>query len=280
MVHNKARRESKRNGSVRISSSKIDNALVGKKGDENLVLLGLRSPTIESLDRKPCMIYPNDKYEEMFWDSFMAIILLITCFITPINLAFSEETEEVQWYVVFNYVIDFLFACDIIVNFNCATQNEAYDIDDDRYSIAKKYLKGWFIIDTLAIMPFSVIIGAFSGSSEIDTLSQSETDIQANQFVRVARLSKLYKLVKITRLFRLFKFMQNKNKAVKKLNSAMKMGMAFERLAFFLLVLVLLSHFIGCFWGVAGLLLLWCWAYEKTAPRFLPGSSSCCSAAG
>ena len=66
--------------------------------------------------------------------------------------------------------------------------------------------------------------------------------------MRVARLSKLYKLVKLTRLFRLLKFMQNTNKAVLKLNSTIKVGMAFERLIFLLLIMVLLSHFIGCFW--------------------------------
>jgi hypothetical protein len=42
--------------------------------------------------------------------------------------------------------------------------------------------------------------------------------------------------------------MQNKNKIVKKLNSALKIGIAFERLTFFLLILLLLSHFVGCFW--------------------------------
>ena len=46
----------------------------------------------------------------------------------------------------------------------------------------------------------------------------------------------------------MFKFMQNKNKIVKRLNSALKIGFAFERLTFFLLILLLLSHFVGCFW--------------------------------
>ena len=92
----------------------------GKSNSDSLLLLGLRAPTFDSENRKCCMFYPNDWFKEVFWDSVMAIILLITCFITPINLAFVEETEKVYWYVVFNYVIDFLFACDIVFNFNCA----------------------------------------------------------------------------------------------------------------------------------------------------------------
>lgn len=42
--------------------------------------------------------------------------------------------------------------------------------------------------------------------------------------------------------------MQNKNKAIEKMGSVFKIGKAFERLAMFMALLLLLSHFIGCFW--------------------------------
>ena len=118
-----------------------------------------------------------------------------------------------------------------------------YEVIDDRAVIVKNYLTGWFIIDVLAIMPFSAIIEAFQ-----TTQNAPVSNVDANQFIRITRLSKLYKLVKITRLFRLFKFMQNRNKVVMKLTNTMKLGMAFERLTFFMMCLLLLNHFIGCIW--------------------------------
>lgn len=56
----------------------------------------------------------------MGWDLLISVILLVTCFITPFNLAFSEEVDKVKLYVAFNYSIDFLFLIDIIINFNTA----------------------------------------------------------------------------------------------------------------------------------------------------------------
>ena len=117
---------------------------------------------METNQRKRFLIYPNDKAKELFWDTVISIILLITCFITPINLAFQEETEMVEWYMMFNYVIDILFFMDILVNFNSAYQNEMYEMIDDRKVIAKTYLSGWFVIDLLAIIPFTVILDLFT----------------------------------------------------------------------------------------------------------------------
>jgi len=60
---------------------------------------------------------------------------------------------------------------------------------DNRKEICCNYLKGWFSIDILAIMPFDIVFASSKG----------------NGIIRVARIGKLYKLVKITRLIRLLK---------------------------------------------------------------------------
>jgi hypothetical protein len=69
-----------------------------------------------------------------------------------------------------------------------------------------------------------------------------------NGVVRMTKVSKLYKLVKITRLIRMMKLIKNKKKLVKKMNNIVQGGAAFERLTFFLLLLFLIVHFIGCLW--------------------------------
>lgn len=67
------------------------------------------------------------------------------------------------------------------------------------------------------------------------------------------RISKLYKLVKVTKLFRLVKVLKQKKKIEKKVSSIMKNGAAFDRLMFFILILVLMSHFMACIWISVGL---------------------------
>ena len=83
------------------------------------MLLGLQKPSAEK-DRKPFMIYPNDTWKVIGWDFMIAMILLITCVTTPFDLAFTDETDSNTGYVIYRYIIDFLFFCDIIVNFNTA----------------------------------------------------------------------------------------------------------------------------------------------------------------
>lgn len=62
----------------------------------------------------------------MFWDLIITICLLISCILTPFNLAFTDELEEVYWYVIFNYMIDLFFAIDIFINFNTAIVDDEF----------------------------------------------------------------------------------------------------------------------------------------------------------
>ena len=98
-------------------------------------------------------------------------------------------------------MIDFMFLIDIILNFNTAYLDECHDMKDGRLDITVKYLKGWFIIDFLAIIPFEELIKLVSDTSGGNG--------SYNKLVRMSRLSKLYKLVKITRLIRLLKVLKS-----------------------------------------------------------------------
>jgi hypothetical protein len=60
--------------------------------DFELVLLGLKSPK-NHIKRKCCVIYPNDNIK-VSWDIVVALILLISSFTTPIDLAFQNINED------------------------------------------------------------------------------------------------------------------------------------------------------------------------------------------
>jgi hypothetical protein len=102
---------------------------------ENMILLGIRAPQFIK-DRKRGIIYQNDTIY-IYWDMFISIILLISCCVTPLNFAFQEELESIQWYVITGYIIDLFFAMEIIINFNSAIVNEIGDVIDDRKAISK-----------------------------------------------------------------------------------------------------------------------------------------------
>ena len=91
-----------------------------------------------------------------------------------------------------NITVDSLFFIDILVIFNSAYYNEQIELIESRSKIAKEYLRGWFSIDLLSIVPFDAIFKAGD----------------FNSMARVARVGRLYKLAKLTKLFRVFKMMQ------------------------------------------------------------------------
>lgn len=87
----------------------------------------------------------------------MTMILMITCVLTPLDLAFTIETKSIFDNIP-SFIIDLLFAIDILVIFNSAYYTEEMDIVEDRRTIICNYLKGWFIIDFLSIIPFDVLL--------------------------------------------------------------------------------------------------------------------------
>jgi len=76
-----------------------------------------------------------------------------------LKIAF-ERLEESDFSITLDYVVDLLFLLDILVVFNTAYYDEDVDLVDDRKQIAKNYLKGWFTVDLLAIIPFDKIISS------------------------------------------------------------------------------------------------------------------------
>lgn len=83
----------------------------------------------ERSDRKWCIIYAEGNSYKMSWDLLMSLLLIISCFITPLILC-SMIVENRGW-IISNTIIDCLFLIDIIVIFNTATTTEDLETIDD-----------------------------------------------------------------------------------------------------------------------------------------------------
>lgn len=101
--------------------------------------------------KKKWMIYPEDKFKN-FWDLLMTIILLSACITTPLEIAFNDV--NVTDYNPMSVIIDVFFLIDILLIFNTAYYDEEQEIISCRKKIACTYIKGWFVFDSLAVIPF------------------------------------------------------------------------------------------------------------------------------
>ena len=182
------------------------------------------------------MIYPESN-NKSYWDILTTLILLITCCLTPYNIAFFGEDEPL-WVMLTNSIIDSLFFVDILVIFNTAYYDEDMKTVDSRPEIFCTYAKGWFSIDLIAIIPFDHMVNSTN----------------MNSLAKVTRVGRLYKLVKLTRLLRVLKIMKEKSKLLKYINGMLKIGLGFERLFFFVIIFTMLIHIGSCMWVVIAVL--------------------------
>lgn len=57
-----------------------------------------------------------------------------------------------------------IFLADLVLMFfTTISENDDEEEIDNRYIIAKRYLKGWFCIDLLSITPFDHLMGIVNG---------------------------------------------------------------------------------------------------------------------
>ena len=176
-----------------------------------------------------CLLYPDDKFLTI-WDIYIAIILIFSCMTVPYRLALVEIDTPTWVYI--NGFIDINFLLDIILIFNKTIFDDNFSLVTNRKIIAREYMKGWFVVDTVAIIPFDLIFGG--------------SDL--NQVVRIARIGRMYKLIKLTRLIRVLKIMKEKSKFLKYMQQAFKVGIGLQRFAGFMLAFFILIHIAACLW--------------------------------
>ena len=93
------------------------------------------------------------------WDLLVLLLLLIVSLIVPVRLAFVEQ-DNTSWFVLYT-ITDVFFLVDLVLTFFTSVPDEkrVYEIVDKKV-IAKKYLKGWFWIDLVSILPFDILFPA------------------------------------------------------------------------------------------------------------------------
>ena len=178
----------------------------------------------------PWIILPDNPYKKM-WDLLIAFLILYSAIITPYEIAFSDNSK-VSWFEV---LIDILLGIDIVLTFFSAYTDDEENLVKNHKKIIKKYLKSWFIVDIISVLPVSYIFnasGRFSG------------------LTKISKLPKLYRLVKLTKLLRITKMSSkgNLNKVTKFFMEKLKINANVERLFFFVLTFLLMNHLCACFW--------------------------------
>ena len=134
------------------------------------------------------------------WDWIILFFVIYTAIFTPYSAAFLlQETREkklitgaanfskqLEWYDYVEFIVDVMFLLDIVVNFRTTYVNKSDEVVTVPSKIAIHYLKGMFLIDAVAAIPFDVLLIG-SKSDETTTLVGLLKTVRLIRLVRVAR---------------------------------------------------------------------------------------------
>lgn len=129
--------------------------------------------------KKRCTwIIPHNSNAKILWDWFVLILVLYTAVQIPYQAAFpSRNSHSSKVGGVFHsansapkiagYVVDAFFLLDIFVNFLTSYPESATeDIVTNHRRIAIHYLKTWFTVDFIAVIPFDWLVDGIRPESE------------------------------------------------------------------------------------------------------------------
>jgi Ion transport protein len=93
------------------------------------------------------------------WDILIIVFSLWICFTLPVQIAFEPDWLDGQANYVFNIISDMVYILDVLINFRTTIRNPLTNDEIFRgKDIAVQYLKGRFVLDLLASVPFDLIL--------------------------------------------------------------------------------------------------------------------------
>jgi hypothetical protein len=188
------------------------------------------------------LLNPRSKLMQ-YWDFVTIAALLFTATITPYEVCLLWDDVEFATLVpsgaivlfTINWIVNLIFIVDIVFNFFLpykeSVKNGGGTVKSHR-KIAARYLKGWFPIDIISVIPFDNIMMG------VDTSGISNPAIFS--MIRMLRLLRLIKLARILRASRIFSRWEN----------SISMSSADLSLLKFMVLIAIVIHWFACTLGM------------------------------
>ncbi|KAJ3112155.1 hypothetical protein HDU96_004889 [Phlyctochytrium bullatum] len=127
-------------------------------------------------DRLVPLFDPNGRFIRR-WDALTLILLIFTATVTPFETAFASNDGSVDLLFLVNRIVDFIFICDLFIQFRLPYRdgNSGRYVSDPSH-IAMNYIKSWFCLDLLSVLPLELLSFASqqgSGTSTFTDVTES-----------------------------------------------------------------------------------------------------------
>lgn len=169
--------------------------------------------------KKPRFILSHYGAFKTCFDWLILIATFYVAILVPFSASFRDkQNKEPIRTISIDVFVEIIFIIDIILSFRTTYVNKKGEVVTNTKSILTHYLKGWFICDLLAALPFDVLYAA-------------------NLYSRNT-LIHLLKLTRLLRLVRLFAKMDRYSQY------------SYIILTLLMLMFSLVAHWLACLWYV------------------------------
>jgi len=156
--------------------------------------------------------------------------LAFVAIVAPVQVSMLESRFNA--FFVINCCVDMVFVVDLVLQFFLMYPKKTdygFELEYRHSEIVKHYLKSWFVIDVLSVIPFD-LIGILSTTDELANLKMVKT-------IRLMRLLKLVRVLKSSRVFRRFE---------------VRMSITYGTLALlkFFVILTVITHWLANLWAL------------------------------
>jgi len=175
-----------------------------------------------------------------YWDLMVGVLLIFIALSTPFEVAFFEETKVDTMFVV-GRLIDSLFLIDVCLQFFMAFQTDDRMLGliwvKDNRAIASNYLRTWFIVDVIGMVPVDLILLHIQQSDDGQGVGGARREMK---FVRLLRAMRLFKLLRVLR----------SNRLLRRYTDRISVPYASVELVKLIAMLLLASHWMACILGI------------------------------
>mmetsp|Transcript_32005 Transcript_32005/g.73059 ORF Transcript_32005/g.73059 Transcript_32005/m.73059 type:complete len:789 (+) Transcript_32005:114-2480(+) len=213
-----------------ISKQTVMNFKVQKKLHKKLTVREALKKLDMATSRDAWVVNPENNRVVNYWDLGTMVALVYVALITPVEVALLEPKLNALF--IINVVVDCIFFVDMILQFFIVYRVRTpygYRIETSQSKIIRNYVRTWFGIDLLSVLPYSYV-----------SLLVNSTSLQRAKVLKTVRLLRLIKLVRVVRASRVFQRWET------------SMAINYNSLRFWTAIGVLLvsSHWIACIWGL------------------------------
>jgi hypothetical protein len=139
-------------------------------------------------------MFAPDSRTRLIWDAVQVGGLAYIAVTVPLRAGFDFELTSGSFAWVIELIVDLYFCLDIWLNFRTGYIDKTGELIMDKALIRRRYLRSWFSIDFIAMLPVNYMVGLITEGSGTKTA----------KILRLIRVSKLLRLARMRRLVRCF----------------------------------------------------------------------------